>query len=698
MVIHGNISFMNGIVNTYDENVGNAPEYGVIRFRKGATWSGASNTSNIDGWVGKEGDEPFTFPVGENGIYAPLTISAPVGQSEIFFARYNRASGSELGGITDPGLFNISSCEYWDLMPGNGQYTKFYPLSITVGWNGSSGCGTSAYITNVSEVTLAHFDRATWNSHGGTATGTTENGSVTWSGVTTFSPFTLGNIGTCKTPLALSATNITGNSATLSWPPVAGAESYDVYYATFPTAPVSLWTIASTGTKSTFVYLSGLNQASRYYYRVRANCSAGSSSYRQSEFTTLTVCDPPTWLVAANITNVSATLFWAPVPGATSYHVEYEYHSIWTPINEVITTTSYTLDGLNPGSYYSGRIRANCPLGSSHYQYVWDFWVYGSYCEQPTSLTTTNITNNSATLNWAAVTNASNYNVEYKQSTSAIWLSAATGLTSLSYTLNALSTSTGYDWRVLATCFASVPGNYAQSFFTSEQAPPPHTCNDIYETNNTSSQTKTISIGSTISAGISSATDIDWFKLTTLNNNSTSLEITLSNLPADYDLYFYDKKLKLVASSTVTGTSNEVVISTSSARNPTYYIKVVGKNGAYTTSQCYTLLVQAGSTTSVLSRLSDRANEKITDEFKNDILFPNPANEFVILGFNSDVQGPSNIQIMNTAGQLVKLHLINLVKGYNQVRIPVQELGSAMYLLQIKKGELNIIKRFVITR
>jgi hypothetical protein len=329
---------------------------------------------------------------------------------------------------------------------------------------------------------------------------------------------------------------------------------------------------------------------------------------------------------------------------------------------------------------------------------VWDFWVYGSYCEQPTSLTTTNITNNSATLNWAAVTNASNYNVEYKQSTSAIWISAATGLTSLSYTLNGLSTSTGYDWRVLATCFASVPGNYAQSFFTSEQAPPPHTCNDIYETNNTSSQTKTISIGSTISAGISSATDIDWFKLTTLNNNSTSLEITLSNLPADYDLYFYDKKLKLVASSTVTGTSNEVVISTSSARNPTYYIKVVGKNGAYTTSQCYTLLVQAGSTTSVLSRLSDRANEKITDEFKNDILFPNPANEFVILGFNSDVQGPSNIQIMNTAGQLVKLHLINLVKGYNQVQIPVQELGSAIYLIQIKKGELNIIKRFVISR
>ena len=70
------------------------------------------------------------------------------------------------------------------------------------------------------------------------------------------------------------------------------------------------------------------------------------------------------------------------------------------------------------------------------------------------------------------------------------------------------------------------------------------------------------------------------------------MAVTLSNLPADYDLYVYNKSLKLVGSSTNTGTSNEVVIYNSNARKATYYIKVVGKNGAYNTSQCYNLLAQ----------------------------------------------------------------------------------------------------------
>ena len=74
----------------------------------------------MDGFP-KKGDEPFTFPIGENGIYAPLTMSAPVGQTEVFVAKYKRASGADLGGITDPGLFNVSQCEYWDLMPVDGR-------------------------------------------------------------------------------------------------------------------------------------------------------------------------------------------------------------------------------------------------------------------------------------------------------------------------------------------------------------------------------------------------------------------------------------------------------------------------------------------------------------------------------------------------------------------------------------------------
>ena len=98
-------------------------------------------------------------------------------------------------------------------------------------------------------------------------------------------------------------------------------------------------------------------------------------------------------------------------------------------------------------------------------------------------------------------------------------------------------------------------------------------CNDVYEINNTSNQAKTISFGSTISAGISSVTDIDWFKVTTSNNSNTNLDVRLSNLPADYDLYVYNKNLQLVGSSVTTGTSNEVVIYNSNARKAIIILK-----------------------------------------------------------------------------------------------------------------------------
>jgi hypothetical protein len=693
MFIHGNISFLNGIVNTNDEYPGNAPEYRLIRLRKGATWSGASNTSHINGWVAKEGDEPFTFPVGKNGFYAPLTISALVGQSEIFFARYNRASGSELAGITDPGLFNVSPCEYWDLMSSNG-YAISYPLSITVGWNGSSGCGRPGYITNVSEVTLAHSDRTTWNSHGGSATGTAENGSVTWSGVSALGPFTIGNIGTCKTPLGLSATSITGNSATLSWSQVNGAVSYDVYYATFPAGLLSYWTIAATGTTLPSVNLSLLNQATKYYYKVRANCSEGSS-FRQSDFTTLTVCEKPT-PSGTGVTSNSATLSWLPVPGAISYHLEYQLWSVWYPVNSVITSTTYTLTGLGSGHYYNWHVRANCPLGYSYYSDPILFWTPNPpACDPPTGLTASNITNVSVMLSWAAVAGAISYYVEYMPSNSSVWQAVSSTITSTSYILGSLTPGTGYLWRVRADCGSSSQTNFAQSSFTTANVV---LCNDVYETNETSIAAKAISIGTVISAAISSATDVDWFKITTPNNSNTNLEVRLSALPANYDLYVYNNSLKLVGSSALTGISNEVVTYNSNSRKTTYYIKVVGANGAYNSSQCYNLFAGNNGSTISSSRLSDPAIENEIHGSENSLLYPNPASEFVLLRFNSFIQGTTTIELLNSIGQLVKQQSINLTGGNNLVQIMVTDTRPGIYLVRIRKPGLNIIKRLVIVR
>ena len=578
-------NFINGIVT------GNS-----LNFGDDAIVSGASNASYVDGWVYKSGDDPFTFPIGSGGVYGPLAISAPAGQGASVSAKYIRANASNLGPISDPGLFNISNCEYWQMN------TNENNLNVTVFWSSSSGCESSPYVSNVSDVTLAHFDYNTgkWDGHGGSGIGTTSNGSVTRNEVPIyggFNVFTLGNLGACNAPWG-TATNITSNSATLSWTSISRAATYDVDYKVYDSPA---WVNAATATTSTTVALSGLSPLTSYTCRIRTNCGFSSSFYRGMQFFTL--------------------------------------------------------------------------------------------CGIPSALLATNITSSSATLNWSAVPNVTNYSVEYKQSTSATWIIAATGIFSSSYTLNGLSASTGYDWRVFANCYSG-PNSYRQSSFTTAS---PFVCNDPYEPNSTSRQAKTIGLGTTIPAMISSSADIDWFKITAPNKSNYTLQFALANLPADYDLYVYDKNLTQISASTNNGTSNEVAIYNSNARKAIYYIKVIAKNGAYNTSQCYNLLAEVSNDPNSAYGKSYPANE-VTNISEKQLLYPNPASEFVYLNFNSATEGMVKIQIVNSIGQLVKQHPVNTIKGQNQVMIQVNDIRPGIYIVRINKGDLNITRKFVIAR
>jgi len=69
----------------------------------------------------------------------------------------------------------------------------------------------------------------------------------------------------------------------------------------------------------------------------------------------------------------------------------------------------------------------------------------------PAGLSATNITNNSAKLNWSPVQGATVYSVQYKLSTAGSWLTAGTS-TAATYTLNNLTANSAYHWRVKTDC------------------------------------------------------------------------------------------------------------------------------------------------------------------------------------------------------------------------------------------------------
>jgi hypothetical protein len=81
----------------------------------------------------------------------------------------------------------------------------------------------------------------------------------------------------------LTSSGVTSSAATVSWTAVAGAISYDADYKLNTSGT---WTNAPTSTTGTSVNLSGLAASSLYDWRVRTNCSGGSSAYAQAQFTT----------------------------------------------------------------------------------------------------------------------------------------------------------------------------------------------------------------------------------------------------------------------------------------------------------------------------------------------------------------------------------------------------------------------------
>lgn len=111
------------------------------------------------------------------------------------------------------------------------------------------------------------------------------------------------------------------------------------------------------------------------------------------------------------------------------------------------------------------------------------------------------------------------------------------------------------------------------------------TSGDLYEPNDTLSQAYAIASGTAYSSYIYSSTDVDYYKFTI--STTKSINISLTTLPKDYDLYLYNSAGTLVARSENGSTTSESITYTAAAG--TYYVRVVGYNSAYSTTSKYTL-------------------------------------------------------------------------------------------------------------
>jgi hypothetical protein len=173
--------------------------------------------------------------------------------------------------------------------------------------------------------------------------------------------------------------------------------------------------------------------------------------------------------------------------------------------------------------------------------------------------------------------------VDYKTNASGTWTNAATGTTSLSVNLSSLVAVTLYDWRVRTNC-SSGSSSYATAQFTTLNIP--SGCVNAFESNNTQATAAAVAVNTVHSAAIGVSGDIDFYSFTTTTTSNFS--ITLTNLPADYDIFLLNSSGTQIGASESGGTSSETITANSQAAG-TYYVRIIGWSGAFSNTVCYNL-------------------------------------------------------------------------------------------------------------
>ncbi|RTQ50635.1 T9SS type A sorting domain-containing protein [Hymenobacter gummosus] len=193
--ISGSLTLTNGLIGSTATN--------LLTVADGATSTEGNAGSYVSGPMNKVGSAAFVFPLGRDGVWARLGISAPSAAST-FTAEY-LAQSFPANQPADPALATVSRVEYWNLTRPSGSGE----VSVRLYWENGGRSG----INSLAELRVVRSDGATWVNEGnGGTTGTPASGSIVSAGpVGGFGPFTFGSTNVIN-PLPVELTEFRGEA------------------------------------------------------------------------------------------------------------------------------------------------------------------------------------------------------------------------------------------------------------------------------------------------------------------------------------------------------------------------------------------------------------------------------------------------------------------------------------------------------
>ncbi len=238
----------------------------------GANANEGNNTSFIDGPMYKQGNTTFTFPVGDQGKWSPVTLKnfENANNNTVFIVEYFKSGYGK--NEKDNGITSVSESEYWDIEPTAGNPT----VDISLYWKDALFSKITSAILS-SELVVAHYTNNKWVNEGGVINLLDQLlnlGHITARNVSTFSPFTFGSEGNSTLPVELLSFGAIRKQegVLLNWE--TASEQDNSHFEVQRSSDYQNWSVIAT------VQGSGTSQSLRQYVFLDANALQGENFYR----------------------------------------------------------------------------------------------------------------------------------------------------------------------------------------------------------------------------------------------------------------------------------------------------------------------------------------------------------------------------------------------------------------------------------
>lgn len=530
---------------------------------------------------------------------------------------------------------------------------------------------------------------------------------------------------TPSVPASLTSSAVTATSATLAWGAVTGAVNYTLQWKT---AAAASWTTIS-GLTTTSYNLAGLTASTEYQFRVSSSCGGATSAYSTAaNFTTLAATGGCSDVYEDNNTLATAKPIPVntPITAILSSTTDKDYFSFANTsanpnikINLTNLPKNYAIRLYKPSG---AQVGISDNAGTLDEEIIYTTTEVGTYKIQVYSFnklfnatscytlqasissgtttpacgvpapTASAISQTGATISWPAVSGAVSYDLQYTLLNTGRF-NYVGGVSGTSYNLTGLLEDTTYSYQVKTNCDGGVGEFSTLASFTTLASTP--TCTDSYEPNNNGSTSAQITANTAITGIISSATDKDYFKFNNASN-AKNIKVTLTNLPADYDVKLYAPSGSQIGISENTGTASETIIYNTPISG-SFRIYVYSKSGAFNASSCYTLKAEISSTPQTLQNSNSLIGFTAPVVGGQDVtVYPQPAKGIANLRFNGNWKGVANVAISNQLGMKVGSVNLNVDGGIGKLN--VSNLAAGMYYLRISNGALSVTQKLMVQK